>query len=196
VDLCRWPPHPKTALQQGPEESETIHHRQRDTIGRQRQKDKDKDKKNKYIHSKDIDTGVAAPKKKIFGDNTATEAKKLLSKVKKSPDKYKHHLGVRNPRYLTKYQWKEMDIALWDALLNYIDEERYDHMWTHLERGNVLELWEILDGKAASEPEEYCTALKDRIRGSSHQLSSPQPHHPTPMQFNLVLQASARLARD
>jgi hypothetical protein len=71
---------------------------------------------------------------------------------------------VRRPRYLTKYQRKEMDIALWDALLDYIDEERYDHMWTHLERGNVLELWKILDGKAASEPEEYCTALKDRIK--------------------------------
>ena len=33
-----------------------------------------------------------------------------------------------------------------------------------LGRGNVLELWKILDGEAASEPEEYCTALKDRIK--------------------------------
>jgi hypothetical protein len=68
---------------------------------------KDKDKKKKYIYSKEIDTGAAAPKKKIFGDNTATEAKKLLSKVKKSPDKYKQHSVVRNPRYLTKYQRKK-----------------------------------------------------------------------------------------
>ena len=57
-----------------------------------------------------------------------------------------------------------MDITLWDALLDYIDEERYDHLWTHLKRGNVLELWKILDGRAASEPDEYCTALKDRIK--------------------------------
>ena len=136
----------------------------KETRSEDKDKDKDKDKKKKYIYSKDIDTGVATPKKKIFGDNTATEAKKLLSKVKKSPDKYKQHPVVRSPRYLTKYQRKEMDIALWDALLDYIDEERYDHMWTHLERGNVLELWKILDGKAASEPGEYCTALKDRIK--------------------------------
>jgi hypothetical protein len=127
-------------------------------------KDKDKDKKKNYVYSKDVDTGVATPKKKIFESNTASAAKKLLTKVKKSPSKYKEHSVVRNPRYLTKHQRKEMDIALWDALRDYSDEERYDHLWTHLERGDILELWEILDGKAASEPEEYCTALKDRIK--------------------------------
>jgi len=111
----------------------------KETRSEDKDKDKDKDKKKKYIYSKDIDTGVATPKKKIFGDNTATEAKKLLSKVKKSPDKYKQHSVVRNPRYLTKYQRKEMDIALWDALLDYIDEERYDHMWTHT--SNVGTFW-------------------------------------------------------
>jgi hypothetical protein len=58
-------------------------------------KDKDKGKKKKYIYSKDIDTGVATPKKKIFGDNTATEAKKLLSKVKKTPDKYNSISNIR-----------------------------------------------------------------------------------------------------
>ena len=121
-------------------------------------KAKEKDTKKNYIYSKDVDTGVATPKKKIFESNTASEAKKLLTKVKDSPGKYKQHSEVRNPRYLTKHQREEMDIALWDALLDYIDEERYDHLWTHLKRGNVLELWKILDGRAASEPEEYCTA--------------------------------------
>jgi hypothetical protein len=35
---------------------------------------------------------------------------------------------------------------------------------SHLQRGQVLVLWKILDGKSASEPEEYCTALKDRTK--------------------------------
>ena len=134
------------------------------TEDKDKNKDKEKDTKKNYIYSQDVDTGVATPKKKIFESNTASEAKKLLTKVKDSPGKYKQHSVVRNPRYLTKHQREEMDIALWDALLDYIDEERYDHLWTHLKRGNVLELWKILDGRAASEPEEYCTALKDRIK--------------------------------
>jgi hypothetical protein len=56
-------------------------------------KDKDKDKKKKYIYSKDIDTGVATPKKKIFGDNTATEAKKLLYQRSRN-----HQISISNIR--------------------------------------------------------------------------------------------------
>jgi hypothetical protein len=101
---------------------------------------------------------VATPKKKIFESNTASAVKKLLTKVKKSPTKYKEHSVVKNPRYLTKHQRKELDIALWDALLDYIDEERYDHLWTHLER--ELAQW----GRPW-----YCyrTPLGTRVRGSA-----------------------------
>ena len=44
-------------------------------------KTKEKDKETKHVYSIDVDTGATTPKKRIFKDNTAKAAKKLLTKV-------------------------------------------------------------------------------------------------------------------
>jgi hypothetical protein len=85
-----------------------------------------------------VDTGATTPKKRIFESNTSKKAKKLLTKAKGK--KGGNHSVVRNPRYLTEHQREESDIALWGALHKHIDEEKHDHMWSHLQRGQVLEL--------------------------------------------------------
>ena len=90
-------------------------------------KTKEKDKESKHVYSIDVDTGATTPKKRIFKDNTAKAAKKLLTKV--ASMKGGKHSVVRNPRYLTEHQREELDIALWDALLKHIDEEKHDHMY-------------------------------------------------------------------
>jgi hypothetical protein len=87
---------------------------------------KDKDKDNKHVHPMDVDTGMSTPKKGIFKNNTAKAAQKLLTKAEGI--KGGKHSVVRNPRYLTNIQQEELDIAVWDALLDHIDEEKHDHM--------------------------------------------------------------------
>jgi hypothetical protein len=88
-------------------------------------KEKDKDKTHVYLI--DVDTGATTPKKRIFKNNTAKAAQKLLTKAENM--KGDNHSVVRNPRYLTKHQREELDIALWGALLKHIDEEKHDHMY-------------------------------------------------------------------
>jgi hypothetical protein len=46
-----------------------------------KEKDKDKDKEKKHVYSIDVDTGATTPKKRIFKNNTAKAAKKLLTKA-------------------------------------------------------------------------------------------------------------------
>jgi len=90
-------------------------------------KDKEKDKEKKRVYSIDVDIGATTPKKRIFKNNTAKAAQKLLTKAENM--KGDNHSVVRNPRYLTKHQREELDIALWGALLKHIDEEKHDHMY-------------------------------------------------------------------
>jgi hypothetical protein len=44
-------------------------------------KDKEKDKEKKRVYSIDVDIGATTPKKRIFKNNTARAAQKLLTKA-------------------------------------------------------------------------------------------------------------------
>ena len=71
---------------------------------------------------------------------SGSEGKCIRVRVNAKGKKGGNHSVVRNPRYLTEHQREESDIALWGALHKHIDEEKHDHMWSHLQRGQVLEL--------------------------------------------------------
>ena len=60
-------------------------------------KTKEKDKETKHVYSIDVDTGATTPKKRIFKDNTAKAAKKLLTKVASMKDERRKTFGSEKP---------------------------------------------------------------------------------------------------